>query len=105
METIKSSKEIDLIFKNGERIHFPFLILIFYKDNNKKINGQVAFIAGKKNGNAVWRNKSKRRLREVYKKITINKEYKILLIAKQELLNFKFNEIVEKLEKEIIKLK
>ncbi|MDO5426875.1 MAG: ribonuclease P protein component [Coriobacteriia bacterium] len=51
METIKSSKEIDLIFKNGEKINLPFLSLYFYKSEN--IKGEVAFIAGKKNGNAV----------------------------------------------------
>ena len=51
MQTIKSSKDIDLIFKNGEKINFPFLNLILYKTNS--INGNVAFIAGKKNGNAV----------------------------------------------------
>ena len=83
METIKSSKEIDLIFKNGEKINLPFLNLYFYK--SEEIKGEVAFIAGKKNGNAVWRNSSKRRLREIYKELNINKEYKTLLIANKKI--------------------
>lgn len=101
METIKSSKEIDLIFKNGEKINLPFLSLYFYKSEN--IKGEVAFIAGKKNGNAVWRNKSKRRLREIYKKLNVNKEYKTLLIANKKTLEEEFGKIVEETKKKIKK--
>ena len=32
-------------------------------------NGRVAFIAGKKLGNAVWRNKAKRRMREACRSV------------------------------------
>ena len=103
METIKSNKEIDLIFKNGEKLNFPFLNLILYKDNKQQINGKVAFLAGKKNGNAVWRNKSKRILREVYKQLNINNDYKCLLIANKNLLNEKFETIVKEVNKEINK--
>ena len=100
METIKSSKEIDLIFKNGKKIYLPFLNIIVYKDIDNIINGNVAFIAGKKNGNAVWRNKSKRRLREIYRNLKIKKEYKILLIANKELNEWKFIDIMEKVKQE-----
>ena len=101
MGTIKSSKEIDLIFRNGERINLPFLSLYFCK--NEKIKGEVAFIAGKKNGNAVWRNKSKRRLREIYKKLNIDKEYKTLLIANKKTLKEEFETIVEETKNKIKK--
>lgn len=100
METIKSSKEIDLIFQNGKKIYLPFLNIIIYNDKLNKIKGNVAFIAGKKNGNAVWRNKSKRRLREIYKNLKIKKEYKILLIANKEINEWKFIDIMEKVKKE-----
>lgn len=96
MKTIKSSKDIDLIFKNGEKINFPFLNLILYKTNS--IKGNVAFIAGKKNGNAVWRNKSKRILREIYRQIKINEEYKLLLIANKKINDYKFDEMVKDIE-------
>ena len=88
METIKSNKEIDLIFKNGDKINLPFLSLILYEDKKEQINGKVAFLAGKKNGNAVWRNKSKRKLREIYKNLNFDKEDKILLIANKNLNDY-----------------
>ena len=96
MQTIKSSKDIDLIFKNGEKINFPFLNLIVCKNNS--INGDIAFIAGKKNGNAVWRNRSKRKLREVYKKLKFNEEFKVLLIANKKINEYKLNEMVKDIE-------
>lgn len=103
METIKSSKEIDLIFKNGEKINLPFLTYIIFEDNKNLVKGNVAFIAGKKNGNAVWRNKSKRRLKEIYKYLNIKKKYKILLIANRKTIEEDFNKIInlskEKLNK------
>ena len=103
METIKSSKEIDLIFKNGEKENLPFLTCVFYKDNDNRIQGNVAFLAGKKNGNAVWRNKSKRRLREIYKILEIKNEYKTLLIANKKTLEEDFNKIINESKNKLSK--
>lgn len=100
METIKSNKDIDVIFKNGKKIYLPFLNIIFLKDEEQKIKGKVAFIAGKKNGNAVWRNKSKRKLREIYRELKIKEEYKTLLIANKEINEWKFIDIMEKVKEE-----
>lgn len=72
METIKSSTEISELFATGKRIKTPFLTLIVKKRSSGKNTGndeqhgpqgRVAFIAGKKLGNAVWRNQAKRRMR------------------------------------------
>ena len=40
-------------------------LIVLREDKQHDHNGRVAFIAGKKLGNAVWRNKAKRRMREV----------------------------------------
>lgn len=72
METIKSSAEISQLFSTGKRIKTPYLTLIVGEhtsdsDRAKDVQhgrcGRVAFIAGKKLGNAVWRNRAKRRMR------------------------------------------
>lgn len=74
METIKSSTEISELFATGKRIKTPFLTLIVKKRSSGKNTGndeqhgpqgRVAFIAGKKLGNAVWRNRAKRRMRAI----------------------------------------
>ena len=65
METIKSSEEITNLFKTGTRFHTAYLTFIVLPqcDHGESPNGRVAFIAGKKLGNAVWRNRAKRRMR------------------------------------------
>lgn len=64
LETIKSSSDINAMFEEGRRMSAQELSLIVLR--NEKQHGQkgrVAFIAGKKLGNAVWRNRAKRRMR------------------------------------------
>ena len=63
--------------------------------NKKKLN--ISFVTKKKIGNAVKRNKIKRRLRNIIndaiKKISIKFNYSYLVIAKPTMLNNEFNNI------------
>jgi ribonuclease P protein component len=63
--TVRSSREIDLIFSEGAR-SVDDLLAVFIADSPSRFaeSGRLAFIAGKKLGNAVVRNRSKRVLRE-----------------------------------------
>lgn len=64
MSTIKSSREIDSIFQAASRIAHPLLIvLVLQTPEGRDHNGRVAFVAGKRLGNAVVRNRCKRVLR------------------------------------------
>jgi len=69
MGTIKSSGEIDSVFKEAERSAHPLVIVLARKSTlGRGRAGRVAFIAGKKLGNAVVRNRSKRVLRETMRR-------------------------------------
>ena len=64
METIKSSSQISHIFEQGRRYNTPHVtILALRNEEQHDQSGRVAFIAGKKLGGAVWRNRAKRRMR------------------------------------------
>lgn len=72
METITSSTEISQLFSSGKRFKTPYVTFIVGEraseddrgtDEQHDRPGRVAFIAGKKLGNAVWRNSAKRRMR------------------------------------------
>jgi ribonuclease P protein component len=63
--TVRSSGEIDRIFSSGTRSSDD-LLTVFVADSPSRFaqSGRLAFIAGRKLGNAVVRNRSKRVLRE-----------------------------------------
>ena len=92
-------------FKNllkKRKISNKYLTIYFGKlsdKNNKKLN--ISFVVKKKLGNAVNRNKIKRKLRnimnEVVKKISLNFNYSYLVIAKITMLNNKYTIIKETL--------
>ena len=92
-------------FKNllkERKISNKYLTIYFGKlsnKDNKKLN--ISFVAKKKLGNAVNRNKIKRRLRniinEAVKKVSLNFNYSYLVIAKITMLNNKYTIIKETL--------
>ena len=75
--------------------------------DNKKIN--ISFSVKKKIGNAVCRNKIKRRLRSIMndavKKISIKMDYSYLVIPKQNIINSEFKNIKETLFQEFENIK
>ena len=94
----------------GKKRSNKYLTIFFKKlsgKNNKKLN--ISFVTKKKIGNAVKRNKIKRRLRNImndaYKKISINLNYSYLVIAKSTMLNNEFKKIKETLFLEFEKIK
>ena len=73
---------------NGKKISNKYSTIFFKKLSNKNVKKlNVSFVAKKKLGNAVVRNRIKRRLRnimnEAIKKININLNYSYLIIAKK----------------------
>ncbi len=75
--------------------------------NNRKLN--ISFVTKKKIGNAVKRNKIKRRLKNIIndatKKISMNFRYSYLVIAKPTMLNSEFKNIKETLFEDLKKIK
>lgn len=64
MRTIRSNKEIDALFRKGVRVSGPLMIVLASTTPQERgPQGRVAFVAGKRLGNAVTRNRAKRVLR------------------------------------------
>jgi len=74
--------------------------------DNQKLN--MSFVTKKKIGNAVKRNKIKRRLRniinEAVKKISIKFDYSYLVIAKSTMLNNEYKNIKETIFQDLEKI-
>ena len=94
----------------GKKISNKYLT-IFFKNlsdkSNKNLN--ISFVAQKKLGNAIKRNKIKRRLKnimnEATKKIDLNLRYCYLLIAKISVLNDPYENIKQTLFNDFEKIK
>ena len=75
--------------------------------SNKKLN--ISFVTKKKLGNAVKRNKIKRRLKnitnDIIKKISLNFDFSFLVIAKSTMLNSEFKNIKETLFQDFKRIK
>ena len=94
----------------GKRISNKYSTIFFKKLSNKHKNKlNISFVTKKKIGNAVKRNKIKRRLRnimnEAVKKIEINFDYSFLVIAKSSMLNNEYKIIKETLFQDFAKIK
>ena len=94
----------------GKKISNKYLTILFKKltdKDNKKLN--MSFVTKKKIGNAVKRNKIKRRLRNIMndatRKIDLNLKYCYLLIAKISVLDEPYENIKQTLFSDFEKIK
>ena len=95
---------------NKKRLSNKYVTIFFGildNKNNKKLN--ISFVTKKKIGNAVKRNKIKRRLKNIIndavKKISIKFSYSYLVIAKPTVLNNEYTNIKETLFQSFKKIK
>ena len=94
----------------GKKVSNKYLTIFFKKlsdKDNKKLN--ISIVTKKKIGNAVKRNKIKRRIRnimnEAIKKINLNLKYCYLLIAKISVLSDPYEKIKQTLFTDFEKIK
>jgi len=95
LETIKSSTDISFLFAQGKRYSASCITLLVYKGREQHDpRGRVAFVAGKKLGNAVWRNRSKRRMRAICQDIGGPwPGFDVVFIAKPSTIRQKYSKV------------
>ena len=93
---VKTTREFDDIIKNGKCLKNDCFV-IHYKDNNLPYD-RFGISVSKKLGNAVFRNKYKRRIRTIidnYKKKYLNSRDYIIILRKEG-IKLNFNELNQK---------
>ena len=94
----------------GKKISNKYFTVFFKKIKKKgKYNLNISFVVKRKLGNAVKRNKIKRRLKNIMcdanKEISINGNYSYLVIAKETILKDEYKNIKKTLFIEFEKIK
>ena len=107
--SLSKNEEFKRLLKKKKTSNKYVTIFFGILDNKNSENLNISFVVKRKIGNAVKRNKIKRRLRnimnEAIKKISIKLQYSYLVIAKPTMLNNEFNNIKETLLQEFERIK
>ena len=107
--SLSKNEEFKRLLKK-KKISNKYVTIFFgILDNKNSENLNISFVVKRKIGNAVKRNKIKRRLRNIMndaiKKISIKLQYSYLVIAKPTMLSNEFNNIKETLLQEFESIK
>ena len=104
IKKIKNSKEFSLVYNNSKKIYTKYAIV--FVRNNENEEQRFGFVASKKTGNAVQRNRIKRLFKEFVKthknKFRENTDYIFVgkSVLKENIKNLKYKDI----EKDVIKV-
>ena len=106
---LSKNEEFKSLLKK-KKVSNKYVTIFFGKLDNKDIKRlNISFSVKKKIGNAVKRNKIKRRLKAIVndavKKISIKFNYSYLVIAKSTMLNNEYKNIKETLFQDLEKIK
>ena len=100
---LKKRYQFNYVYKQGS--HFFGRTMTIFVTTSKTKNIKVGFAVSKKIGYAFKRNLIKRRLREiVYSEINnLKQNYNLIVVAKDNIENFSFDEIKNDFKKLIVK--
>ena len=106
---LSNNKEFQELIKK-KKISNKYITIYFGKLDNKDIKKlNISFSVKKKIGNAVKRNKIKRRLKNIMndavKRISINYNFSFLVIAKSTMLNNEFKNIKDAIFQDLKKIR
>lgn len=97
-EVLTGKKSFDYIYKKGKSIGDRYVV-VFYKRNSSESN-RVAFLASKKVGNAVKRNRARRLMKQAYREIPnkYEKGFDMIFIARNTIDNKKCIDVKKSME-------
>lgn len=97
-DILRRKEDFDLIYKKGRSVGERYIVL-FYMKNGLSYN-RIAFLASKKVGNSVVRNRARRLMKESYRQIfeRLAVGYDIIFIARKTIVNLKCADVKKSIE-------
>ena len=104
-DILRNKEDFSRIYKKGKSIGDRSIVL-FYRKNNLEYN-RIAFLASKKVGNSVRRNRARRLMRESYRflKDSLKDGYDIIFIARNSINDRKAQEVDRSMRNAVRKAK
>lgn len=95
---LRKKKDFSAIYNKGKSIGERYVVL-FYKRNNLSYN-RTAFLASKKVGNSVARNRARRLMKEGYRELEQRLEsgYDLIWIARNTICNLKCADVKKSMD-------
>jgi ribonuclease P protein component len=94
--TLKSARQFDLVYTQGRKSTSRALVLFYLANGAER---RVAFVASRKVGGAVTRNRAKRLLREALRRVgpSLPEAGWFVLVARREIAVLESGEVAEQL--------
>lgn len=95
---LRNKKDFSALYNKGRSVGDRYVVL-FFKKNGKAYN-RTAFLASKKVGKSVIRNRARRLMKESYRSIEKDLAigYDIIFIARKTILNLKYADVKKSME-------
>lgn len=102
---LRRKKDFSSIYNKGKSVGERYIVL-FYKKNNLPYN-RTAFLASKKVGNSVVRNRARRLMKQSYKELeqNLSSGYDFIIIARNTIVNLKCADVKKSMEAALMKSK
>ncbi len=97
-DVLRRKKDFTAIYNKGKSIGERYVVL-FIKKNNLAYN-RTAFLASKKVGNSVLRNRARRLMKESYRELKTNLDsgYDLIWIARSTIVDLKCADVKKSME-------
>lgn len=95
--TLKSRRQFNLVYSQGRK-RVAMALVVFHLENAP--DRQVAFVASRKVGGAVQRNRAKRLMREAFREVGASQTMPsgwLVLVARRDILELKSYQVAEEL--------
>ena len=97
-DVLRKKEDFTSLYKKGKSVGGKFVV-IFYRKNNLPMN-RKAFLASKKVGNSVERNRARRLMRESYRQLEADmpRGWDFIFIARNTILDSKCADVKKSIE-------
>lgn len=105
LKVLRKNWQFRLVYRQGKKVVCKYAVIFIHQAGQGSGDPAFGFVASKRVGNAVQRNKAKRLLREAARQISKDlsqPDLWIVLVAKSTILNTTYSEILNDLHNNLI---